>query len=48
MRVTVIATGFEGKQTAAPAKAEETASVSPFKMAAADADDEDVLKLFKR
>ena len=48
MRVTVIATGFEGKQTAAPAKADETASVSPFKMAAADADDEDVLKLFKR
>ena len=49
MRVTVIATGFEGKQNAAaPAKAEEAAPASPFKMGAADADDEDVFALFKR
>ena len=47
MRVTVIATGFEAKAGAAPAKAEESASASPFQLDNMEGD-EDVFAIFKR
>ena len=47
MRVTVIATGFETKAGAAPAKAEEGSVASPFGMAEMEGDS-DIFNIFKR
>ena len=46
MRVTVIATGFEGKQNAA--KTESSAVSAGFPMSANDAGDDDIFNIFKR
>ena len=48
MRVTVIATGFEQKKEAAPAKNEAAAAIAGMGNAVADADDEDIFNIFKR
>ena len=48
MRVTVIATGFEQKKEAAPAKNDAATAIADMGGAVADSDDEDVFKLFMR
>ena len=48
MRVTVIATGFEQKKEAVPAKNEAAAAIAGMGNAVADADDEDIFNIFKR
>ena len=48
MRVTVIATGFEGKRDAAPAKEDVGAAIAGMGSLSVDADDQDIFNIFKR
>ena len=48
IRVTVIATGFEGKRDAAPAKEDAGAAIPGMGSLSVDADDQDIFNIFKR
>ena len=48
MRVTVIATGFEAKRDAAPAKDDAGAAIAGMGSLSVDADDQDIFNIFKR